>query len=128
MQSFYSKIFNNSVITAMLHIDIPLNKKELMLQRFVNEFDNRYDIFCDNIMFLIENKDTINKENTLYLTVDGCSYIKDSGIEPMPYSFPVLTINKYSPDCSDIAVYVELALSQFTSYCDNLKNSLNIGA
>lgn len=122
-QLFYQEKFNNSIVTALLFNDLSLNDKERKLQEFINEAEERYDMLCDNITKLLINKETNNETNTLYLTVDGFSFISNSLLDQQTSCFPVLTINKYSPICPDILAYIEIALSHFTSYCIFVKNT-----
>lgn len=130
-QLFYQEKFNNSIVTALLFNDLSLNDKERKLQEFVNEAEERYDMLCDNIAQLLVNKETNPDTNTLYLTVDGFSFVSNSALDQQATCFPVLTINKYSPMCPDILAYIEIVLSHFTSYCIFAKNtyiSVNKGA
>lgn len=123
-QTFYQTQFNNSVVTALLFSNLPLCEKERKLQAFVNEAEERYDMFCDNITCLLANKEINDKASTLFLTVDGFSYVSDFTQEQQHVScVPVLTINKYSPLCPDISAYIEVALCHFTSYCNFAKNT-----
>ena len=122
MQSLYQTTFNNSIISALLFDTLSMTEKEQKIQTFVNESDTRYDELCDNIDYLLMNKDTNSDKNTLYLKNDGSSFIAESGIENV--GFPVLTINQYSPDSSDISMYLELALKHFSSNCDYIKTQM----
>ena len=123
VQSFYQEKFYNSIVTALLFNNLSLNDKERKLQAFVNEAEERYDMFCDNITYLLVNKETSNETNVLYLTVDGFSFVSNSTLDQQLTCVPVLTINKYSPKSPDILAYIEIALCHFTSYCNFAKNT-----
>lgn len=124
-QSVFQEKFNNSIITALLFNNLAMNDKESKLQAFINEADERYDMLCDNITRLLANKETNNDVNTLFLTIDGFSFISNSALNQQPSCVPVLTINQYSPKCPDILAYIEIALGIFTSYCSFIKNTFN---
>ena len=96
-QSVFQEKFNNSIITALLFNNLAMNDKESKLQAFINEADERYDMLCDNITRLLENKETNNDVNTLFLTIDGFSFISNSALNQQSSCVPVLTINQYSP-------------------------------
>lgn len=122
-QSFFQEKFNHSIVTALLFNDLALDDKERKLQEFINDADERYDTFCDNIARLLSDKETNDDINTLYLTLDGFSFVSSHSLEQNTSCVPVLTINKYSPNCPDISAYVEIALSYFVSYCNFAKRS-----
>lgn len=122
-QSLYQEKFNNSIITALLFNNLTINDKESKLQSFINETDERYDMLCDNIAHLLVNKESNNDVNTLFLTIDGFSFISNSTLNQQPSCIPVLTINQYSPSCPDILAYIETALSVFSSYCSFMKTT-----
>lgn len=124
-QSVFQEKFNNSIITALLFNNLSMNDKERKLQDFINEAEERYDLFCENITRLLVNKETNNDVNTLFLTIDGFSFISNSALNQQPSCVPVLTINQYSPSCPDILAYIEIALGIFTSYCSFIKNTYN---
>lgn len=124
-QSVFQEKFNNSIITALLFNNLAMNDKESKLQAFINEADERYDMLCDNITRLLVNKEANNDVNTLFLTIDGFSFISNSALNQQSSCFPVLTINQYSPRCPDILAYIEIALGIFTSYCSFIKNTFN---
>lgn len=124
-QSVFQEKFNNSIITALLFNNLSMNDKESKLQAFINEADERYDMLCDNITRLLVNKETNNDVNTLFLTIDGFSFISNSALNQQSSCVPVLTINQYSPRCPDILAYIEIALCIFTSYCSFIKNTFN---
>ena len=123
-QTIFQEKFNCSIITALLFNNLSLCEKERKLQEFVNENEERYDIFCDNIDILFANKDKADESKTLYLTIDGFSFISNVSFENHLTCFPVLTINRYSPNCPDIAMYIEIALNHFASYCEFAKNTI----
>lgn len=122
--STHQSNFNKSIVTALLFNSLSLSEKEQKLQLFVNETDERYDMFCDNINRLLENKDTNNDADTLYLTIDGFSFISSSSVGQQPSCFPVLTVNQHSPNCPDISIFIEIALCRFATYCEFTKNTL----
>lgn len=122
-QTFYQRQFYDSIVTALLFSSLSSNDKERKLQEFVNEAEERYDMLCDNITRLLANKETSSETNILYLTVDGFSFVSNFTFEQEPFCVPVLIINRYSPQCPDIAAYVEVALCHFTSYCTFAKNT-----
>jgi len=124
-QSVFQEKFNNSIITALLFNNLSMNDKESKLQAFINEADERYDMLCDNITRLLVNKETNNDVNTLFLTIDGFSFISNSALNQQSSCVPVLTINQYSPRCPDIVAYIDIALCIFTSYCSFIKNTFN---
>ena len=124
-RSFYQEKFNNSIITALLFNNLAINDKESKLQAFVNDADERYDMLCDNITRLLVNKETNNDVNTLFLTIDGFSFISNSTLNQSPSCVPVLTINQYSPSCPDILAYIEIALCVFASYCSFVKTTFH---
>ena len=125
-QSTFQEKFNNSIVTALLYHDLSLCEKERKLQQYVNECEERYDLFCDNINKLLENKDTSTKANTLYLTIEGYSFISDAILDFQESCFPVLTINKYSPQCADISMYLDLALYYFCTHCEFSKEMTKV--
>lgn len=122
--SSYQVNFNKSIVTALLFNDLSFSEKEQKLQSFVNEAEERYEMFCDNINSLLENKETNNETDTLYLTIDGFSFISNSSIGQQNSCFPVLTINHFSPRCSDISSLIEIALFHLGSHCEFSKNNL----
>lgn len=122
-QSIYQEKFNNSIITALLFGNLTMDDKESKLQAFINETDERYDMLCDNVTRLLVNKETNNDVNTLFLTIDGFSFISNSTINQQSSCVPVLTINQYSPNCPDILAYIEIALCVFASYCGFIKTT-----
>lgn len=124
VQSLFHERFNNSIITALLFNTLPLTEKERKIQCFVSENEERYDIFCDNIYRMFVNKGANGDVNTLYLTIDGFSFISNDVIEQAQSCFPVLTINKYTPGCPDISAYVDMALTHFLCYCEFAKNTI----
>ena len=124
-QSVFQEKFNNSIITALLFNNLTMNDKESKLQAFINEADERYDMFCDNITRLLVNNETNDDVNTLFLTIDGFSFISNSVLNQQPSCVPVLTINKYSPRCPDILAYIEIALCYFSSYGSLVKSTFN---
>lgn len=124
-QSLYQEKFNNSIITSLLFNNLAMDDKERKLQAFINDADERYDLFCDNITRLLVNKETNNDVNTLFLTIDGFSFISNSALNQQPSCVPVLTINQYSPSCPDILAYIEIALCVFSSYCHFIKSSFH---
>ena len=124
MQLVLQKQFNHSIVTALLFSNLSLCEKERKLQQFVDENEERYDILCDNIYKLFLDKDSNAETNTLYLTIDGFSFISNSSIEQQLSCFPVLTINKYSPRCPDISMYVDIALNHFSYYCKFAKSTI----
>lgn len=121
-QTFFHEKFNTSIVTALLFSNLPISEKERKLQKFVNENEERYDIFCDNINRLLVNKGLNSTPDTLYLTIDGFSFISNSIIEHQASCVPILTINQYSPNCPDISAYVDIALSYFSSYSNLVKS------
>ena len=125
MQSSYQVFYNNSIVTALLYSNMSVDEKEQKFKQFVNEIDDRYDELCDNIDYLLVNKETNNEENTLYLSVDGHSFITKAE-ESVLNAYPVLTINRYSPESFDISMYLELALSHFSSHCDYIKSTQKV--
>ena len=67
---------------------------------------NRYDQLCDHILEMT----TLSGDNTLYLSINGESFINTI---PTTYSLPlfeVLTTNEFSPACNDIIMYIEVVL------------------
>lgn len=120
--SVFQEEFNNSIITALLFSNLSINDKENKLQAFINESDERYDMLCDNITRLLENKEQNNDVNTLFMTIDGFSFISNSALNQQPSCVPVLTINQYTPKCPDILAYIEIALGIFASYSSFVKN------
>ena len=123
-QTFYQRQFNNSIVTALLFSNLSMCDKERKLQEFICEADERYDLLCDNITCLLVTKETSNETNILYLTVDGFSFVSNFALDRETSCVPVLTINKYSPECPDILAYIEVALCHFTSYCSFAKNTI----
>lgn len=121
--SLYQEKFNDSIVAALLFSNLSMDDKESKLQAFINETDERYDMLCDNITRLLVNKETNNDVNTLFLTIDGFSFISNSALNQQPSCVPVLTINQYSPNCPDILAYVEIALGVFSSYCSFIKTT-----
>lgn len=124
-QSYFQEKFNHSIVSALLYNNLLLDDKERKLQSFVNEADERYDMFCDNINRLLSRTESNNEINTLYLTIDGFSFLSNTALDQQPSCIPVLTVNKYSPKCPDILAYIEIALCQFASYCIFAKNTFN---
>lgn len=122
-QSYFHEKFNTSIVTALLFTNLSLCEKERKLQKFVNDNEERYEIFCDNIHHLLINKDVTASAQTLYLTIDGFSFISDSIAEQQNGCVPVLTINKYSPCCPDISAYIDVALSFFSSCTSLVKDT-----
>ena len=116
--------FNNSIIQALLFNNMSLCEKERKLQQFVSENEERYEFFCENIYQLFANIDTNSEADTLYMTIDGFSFISNSTIDQHLTCCPVLTISKYSPKFHDISAYIEIALNQFASYCEFAKNAI----
>ena len=123
-KTFYQTQFNNSIVTGLLFSNLSVSDKERKLQEFVHEAEERYDVLCDNISQLLLNKQSNNDINTLYLTVDGFSFVSDLSLDQGRACVPVLTINKYSPECPDILAYIEVALCHFSSYCNFSKNTI----
>lgn len=123
-QTFFQEKFNNSIVTALLFNNLSLCEKERKLQQFTNESEERYDMFCDNINCLLDNKDENSDLNTLYLTIDGFSFLSNFSMEHQPSCFPVLTINRYSPNAPDISMYIEIALNHFAFYCEFTKSTI----
>ena len=123
VQSSFQEQFNNSIVTALLFINLPLNEKERKLQGFLNEHDERYDIMCDNIYRMLISNHLDKDPKTLYLTIDGFSFVSDSTINRQLSCFPVLTINQRSAHNVDISVFVEIALQNFLSHCEQLKRT-----
>lgn len=121
-QTVYQTQFNNSIVTALLFSDLSPHDKERKLQEFVCEAEERYDMLCDNITHLLVNKEISNSTSALYLTVDGFSFVSDFTLDHDRSCIPVLTINKYSPQCPDILAYIEVALCHFASYSNFAKN------
>ncbi|MBQ8248130.1 MAG: hypothetical protein IJZ42_13460 [Lachnospiraceae bacterium] len=67
---------------------------------------NRYELLCENIYTMT----TLPGESRLFVSINGESFINNI---PPGYSLPlfeVLTINEFSPKCSDIIMYVEVVL------------------
>lgn len=116
--------FNCSVVTALLFNSLSLSEKEQKLQLFMSEAEERYDMLCDNIYSLIENKDCNNVADTLYLTIDGFSFISSSLVGQEPSCFPVLRVNQFSQKCPDVSILIEIALFQFASYCELMKTTV----
>lgn len=123
--SVHQVIFNKSVVTAILFNNLTLNEKEQKLQLFINEAEERYDMLCDNVYNLISNKEKNTGADTLYLTIDGFSFVSSSLTGHETSCFPVLTINQYSPVCSDVSILIEIALNQFASFCEFIKTTIN---
>lgn len=122
--SLMQEKYNNSIVTALLFNTLPLTEKEIKLQRFISEHEERYDVLCDNIHTLHTNKTKNLDADTLYLTIEGFSFLSNSFMDPQPACFPVLTINQYSPDSPDISMYIEIALNHFVSYCEFAKSTI----
>lgn len=122
--SIYQTHFNKSIVTALLFNNLPLCEKEHKLQLFVNEAEDRYDMFCDNINLLIENKGANSNADTLYLTIDGFSFVSSSLGGQHPSCFPVLTINQNSSFGLDISTLIENALARFAFYCEFIRNTV----
>lgn len=121
MKSSYEIKFNNTVIAALMCENIVNEEKEKRLQKFVNSAETLYDDFCDNIYYLLDNKKSLKNKNTLYVASDGTSFIDCFSFPKDRFCFPVLIINQYSPDCSDLSTYIETALHHFVSCVSLLK-------
>lgn len=123
MQTVFQEKFNNLIVQALLYNNLPLCEKERKLQQFVNESEERYDSLCENIYQMCYNKTADCETDTLYITIEGYSFVSTSFIDQHLTCFPVLTINQYSPRCPDISAYIEIVLNFFASYCDLAKNA-----
>lgn len=118
MVSIFQEKYNNCVVTALLHNHLALSEKERKIQQFIND-PERYEVFCDNVYSLMVNRELGNDIDTLYLTIDGYSFISNSTMLPQPSCFPVLTLTKdFLRDKTDISVFVEIALYNFSAFCE----------
>lgn len=122
---FYQNCFNNTVISRILFDEVATSEKEKNLHLFVNSAEKLYDDFCDNIYYLFMNKDN-NDRNTLYLNINGSSYVDFNHRSSDTGAIAVLSINKYSPGSPDIVMYIEAALKHFVDYVNSLKNDQKI--
>ena len=123
-KTVFQEKFNHSVVTALLFSTLSEDDKETKLQSFINEAEERYDLFCDNILQMLANKNTSQETNVLYLTIDGFSFASNATLEQQPSCVPVLTVNQYSPHCPDILAYIEIALCHYSTYCRFAKSAL----
>lgn len=123
MRSLQAK-FNNSIVTALLFNTLSLTEKERKVQEFVNDNEERYNIFCDNIYRLFLHKGSDFGIDTLYLTIDGFSFISCAALDQQISCFPVLSLNNYASECTDISKYIEIALNGFEDYCKCTKNAI----
>lgn len=98
------KKFVDLIITAILK-NYTEGKVE-SIKEFFWTAGNRYESLCDHIHQMTMLPDT----NTLYVSINGESFVNNI---PANYSLPlfeVLTINEFSPKCNDIIMYVEVVL------------------
>ena len=98
------RMFVDLIITAILK-NYNEGKVE-SIKEFFWSAGNRYDQLCDNIYKMM----MLPGENTLYVSINGESFINSvPAVYPLPL-FDVLTTNEFSPQCKDIIMYIEIVL------------------
>lgn len=101
------KKFADLVISMIMNSSKDIKEKEQCIKKFFNDHSYYYENLCYNTYYLTLLPGT----NVLSIDDMGLSYVNLKNKEPGKIYYDVLVLNEFSPNCGDVIMHIDLALS-----------------
>lgn len=101
------KKYIDLTVTLIMKSNRSIDEKTECIKSFLNNHTYCYENFCFNVYRLTQMPGT----NVLTIDDSGISYVNLTTKDPAKKYYDILTLNEYSPCCSDIIMHVEVALN-----------------
>ena len=101
------KKFTDLVISMIMKSNKSMEEKEKCIKSFFNNHSYYYENMCYNVYHLTLLPGT----NVLTIDEQGVTHINIQKKDPDMDYFDILTLNEFTPHCSDVIMHIDVALS-----------------
>lgn len=107
MKTRSEKKYADLVISMIMNSDRNIKEKEEAIKAFFNDHSYFYENLCYNVYYLTLLPGT----NVLTIDEVGLSYVNLKTRDPEKHYYDILVLNEFSPNCGDVIMHIDLALS-----------------
>lgn len=107
MKTLSEKKYTDLVVSMIMNSDKSNKEKEEALKTFLNDHSYLYENLCYNVYYLTLLPGT----NVLTIDEIGLSYINLKTRDIEKHYYDILVLNEFSPNCGDVIMHIDLALS-----------------